>query len=141
MHSTNCDPDRSDRNQILDNTITGTTAEGIEAKAGTSDGIIEGNVIDGTRMTADTSGGWVVIKGNGWLVDYNRGLSALENGFTATYSKAPGWGGSNVFVHNLADLRNSSGYGVWMQKNIGNVAGCYNTTADGARVTNLPCQR
>ena len=139
--STNCDPDRSDRNQILDNTISGTTAEGVEAKAGTSDGIIEGNVIDGTRMTTDTSGGWVVIKGNGYLVDYNRGLTAVENGFTATYSKAPGWGGSNVFVHNLADLRNDVGYGVWMQKNIGNVAGCYNNTADGARVTNLPCQR
>ena len=92
--TTDCDPDRSDRNQILDNTITGTTAEGIEAKAGTSDGIIEGNVIDGTRMTADTSGGWVVIKGNGYLVDYNRGLTAVENGFTATYSKAPGWGGA-----------------------------------------------
>ena len=76
VHTTNCDPDRSDRNQILDNTIIGTTAEGIEAKAGTSDGIIEGNVIDGTRMTADTSGGWVVVKGNGYLVDYNRGLSA-----------------------------------------------------------------
>ena len=68
--------------------ITGTTAEGIEAKAGTSDGIIEGNVIDGTRMTAATSGGWIVVKGNGWLVDYNQGpTSALENGFTATYSK------------------------------------------------------
>jgi hypothetical protein len=46
-----------------------------------------------------------------------------------------------VFVHNLADLRNPVGYGVWMQRNIGNVAGCYNTTADGSRVVNLPCQR
>ena len=139
--STNCEPDRTDRNQIVDNTIVGTTAEGIEAKAGTSDGIVEGNFVDGTRMTTDTSGGWVVIKGNGWLVDYNRGLSARENGFTATYSKEAGWGRENVFVHNLADLRNPVGYGVWLQKNIGNVAGCYNTTSDGARVTNLPCQR
>jgi fibronectin type 3 domain-containing protein len=139
--TTDCNPDRTDRNRILDNTLNGTTAEGIEAKAGTSDGIIEGNFIDGSQMTADTSGGWVVIKGNGYLVDYNRGLSAVENGFSATYSKEPGWGGNNVFVHNLADLKNPVGYGVWLQKNIGNVAGCYNNTADGARVTNLPCQR
>ena len=139
--TTNCEPDRTDRNQIVNNTISGTTAEGVEAKAGTSDGVVEGNTIDGTRMTTDTSGGWVVIKGNSWLVDYNRGTQAVENGFTATYSKAEGWGRSNVFVHNQADLRNTSGFGVWLQKNIGNVAGCYNATADGSRVTNLPCQR
>ena len=75
-----CNPDRSDRNSILDNTMTGITADGIDAKAGTTDGYARGNTIDGSAMTATNSGGWIVIKGNGWVVEANNGTNAPANG-------------------------------------------------------------
>jgi len=136
-----CNPDRSDRNQVLDNTMSQTTAEGVDAKAGTSDGRIAGNVIDGAQMSAASSGGWIVIKGNGWLVKSNTGRSAPADGFAATYSKADGWGRSNVFVSNTADVANPTGFGVWVQSNLGNLVGCDNTTPDGQRTSNVVCQR
>ncbi len=134
-----CGPDRSDRNAIVDNTITAVTAEGIEAKAGTSDGIVHGNTIDGSAMGPTRSGGWVVIKGNAWSVDENVGTHAPEHGFTATYSKAAGWGRDNVFLGNRAATGNTRGYGVWVQQGIGNVVGCDNRSNDDRRVTNVDC--
>lgn len=136
-----CQPDRSDRVLVQDNVISGTTAEAIDVKAGTSEGTVRGNTVNGAAMTGDLSGGWIVIKGNGFLVEGNTGASAPENGFTATYSKAADWGRDNVFVRNRATVSNATGYGVWLQKGIGNIVGCDNTTPNGIRVTNLVCQR
>ena len=137
----NCAPDRSDRNLVLDNTISATTAEAVDAKAGTSGGLVRGNTIDGSAMTDSVSDGMIVIKGNSWLVERNTGTTAPANGFTATYSKAEGWGGDNVFVGNRTAVGNDTGYGVWLQRGIGNLVGCDNTAPGGVRVTNLVCQR
>ena len=52
---TNCMPDASDRNSIIGNDITNTTAESIDAKNGTEDGTIAKNTLDGTGMVADLS--------------------------------------------------------------------------------------
>ncbi len=134
-----CRPDRSDRNAVVDNTLTGVTAEGIEAKAGTSAGIVQGNTIDGAEMTTARSGGWVVIKGNRWSVAGNSGTRAPGHGFTATYSKAAGWGRDNVFLGNDARLDNVRGYGVWVQPGIGNVVGCDNGSIGPRHVSNVDC--
>jgi hypothetical protein len=136
-----CGPDRSDRNAILDNVMSGVTAEGIETKAGTSDGLIRGNTVDGSAMAPERSGGWIVAKGTSWLVEGNTGVNAPIHGFSATYSKANGWGRNNVFVRNQSQVQNPTGFGVWVQKGIGNLVGCDNTAPDGIRITNLVCQR
>jgi hypothetical protein len=76
---TGCQPDRSDRNAVLENTITGTTSESVDIKEGTSGGILAGNSFDGTGMTAADS--WVDVKGNGWLITGNRGVVSTKDGF------------------------------------------------------------
>ena len=114
---TGCEPDRS-AEAVLDNVITAVTAEGIEAKAGTSDGLIRGNTIDGSAMTAATSGGWTMVKGSSWLVDGNHGTNAPGDGLSATFSKVNGWGRNNVFVRNQTQVQNPTGFGVWVQKGI-----------------------
>lgn len=136
-----CAPDRSDRNSVLDNTITGTTAEPVDAKAGTSDGTVSGNTVDGSTLTTQQADGLIVVKGTGWLVSGNTGTNAPANGFTATYSKAEGWGGGNVYVANQVAVGNTTGYGVWVQRGIGNLVGCDNTSPGGIRTTNVVCQR
>jgi len=136
-----CAPDRSDRNSVLSNTISGTTAEAVDAKAGTSDGTIAGNTVDGASMTSSTADGLLVVKGSSWLVSGNNGTSAPLNGFTATYSKAEGWGGGNVFVGNTTAVGNTDGYGIWVQRGIGNIVGCDNTSPGGVRAMNVVCQR
>ena len=57
------EPDNSDRNLIENNTIWGVTAEAIDVKEGTSDGIVRGNTFDGSAMTEDGADSWVDIKG------------------------------------------------------------------------------
>jgi hypothetical protein len=48
---TACKPDKSDRNEISGNTVSGTTAESVDIKEGTSDGLLAGNIFDGSAMT------------------------------------------------------------------------------------------
>jgi hypothetical protein len=50
-HISACRPDRSDRNVVEGNDIAGTTAESVDVKEGTSDGVVRGNRFDGSSMT------------------------------------------------------------------------------------------
>ncbi|MCU1435585.1 MAG: hypothetical protein JWR71_2310, partial [Pseudarthrobacter sp.] len=43
-----CEPDKSDRNEISENIISGTTAESVDIKEGTSDGVLIGNNFEGS---------------------------------------------------------------------------------------------
>ena len=92
------------------------------------DGDIRNNVINGAAMTEANSGGWIVIKGNGWLVEANRGTSAPEHGFSATYSRDAGWGRDNVFVGNEAAVNNASA----------TASGCRRASATSSAATTPP---
>ena len=46
---TGCEPDASDRNVVRGNRISGTTAESVDIKEGTTGGIVAGNTFDGCR--------------------------------------------------------------------------------------------
>lgn len=133
---TGCEPDRSDRNVIKDNGISGTTSEPIDVKEGTTGGVLVGNVIDGSSMTeADT---WVNLKGNNYLVQGNRGTSASENGFE-THDILPGWGDFNVFDANTGTV-GGSGYGIAAWPEGSNVVRCSNDLADAAEgISNIEC--
>lgn len=75
-----CGPDRSDANLIVGSTISGTAAEAIDIKEGTTGGLVKDNAFDGANMRA-AADSWVDVKGNDWLVQDNRGTSSRGSGF------------------------------------------------------------
>lgn len=132
------DPDRSDRNHVLRNRIWNTTAESIDIKEGTQGGLIEGNLFDGSTITA--GGAWMEVKGNAYVVRGNIGMASPHHGFQAFVVNYPWWGRNNVFAQNTAYV-NSSGYGFYIQEpeTSGNVVRCDNVVINaGAGITNLP---
>jgi hypothetical protein len=96
-----CGPDRSDRNLIEGNTISGTTAEAVDIKEGTTGGILRGNSFDGSAMVEADS--WVDVKGNGWTIEGNTGTAAPQDGFQV-HEVVDGWGQDNVFSGNTSTV-------------------------------------
>lgn len=102
----NCQPDRSDRNLVEGNDISGTTAESVDIKEGTSGGVLRGNTFDGSTM--EESDSWVDVKGNGWRIEDNSGTAAPEDGFQV-HEVVDGWGRDNVFTGNTGRV-DAQGY-------------------------------
>ena len=125
-----CDPDRSDRNVIVGNMISGTTAESIDIKEGTTGGLIKGNTFDGAELRGDADS-WVNVKGNGWLIKDNVGTTASGSGFEV-HQILDGWGTGNVFDGNTADVR-GPGYGFEFRPVADNRVTCTNTVEGAAR--------
>ncbi|QJU52615.1 right-handed parallel beta-helix repeat-containing protein [Herbiconiux sp. KACC 21604] len=94
---TDCDPDASDRNRVTRTTISGTTAEPIDVKEGTTGGELTGNVLDGSALTEADS--LIDVKGSDWVVSGNRGTASPGDG--AQVHVIDGLGGAgNVFTAN-----------------------------------------
>ncbi|QJU54579.1 right-handed parallel beta-helix repeat-containing protein [Herbiconiux sp. KACC 21604] len=135
-----CEPDESDRNAIVDNTVFDTAAEAVDAKEGSSDGWIMGNTVDASGTTATSR--WIVIRGNGWFVADNKGTGRnLTDGILVDAPPLPGYGTGNVIVRNTATM-NSDGYAVRVNKQ-GNIVGCATNTFSGSAraLTNVTCQK
>ena len=132
--------DASDRNRVLFNLITATTAESVDVKEGTRYGVLRGNRFDGAAMTGSYADSWVDLKGNRWWVRGNSGTNAVQDGFQV-HQALPGWGDANVFSANTADVA-GPGYGFWQQSGVtGNVVGCGNVVRRAASgFSNRPCQ-
>ena len=94
-------PDRSDRNQILNNHLgPNIAAEHVDIKEGTTGGEVRGNVFDGQGQTGENSGeSWVNAKGNDWVIADNEGVGAFASGYK-TRVQVDGWGCGNVFRGN-----------------------------------------
>ncbi len=132
----NCEPDRSDRNEIAGNTISGTTSENVDIKEGTSDGILRANSFDGSGIVEADS--WVDVKGRGWVIAENTGADSPQDGFQ-THEIVDGWGTENVFRDNVAQV-NGPGLGYSLKPVRGNVVECSNTASDaGEGLSNEPC--
>jgi hypothetical protein len=124
-------PDASDRNQLIGNTIYRTGAESMDIKEGTTAGLISGNTFDGAGMSGSWADSWIDLKGNGWVVQNNHGSNALQDGFQV-HQALSGWGNNNLFVGNVADV-NGPGYGFWLQNGItGTKVMCANTVSGAA---------
>ncbi|WP_368497091.1 hypothetical protein [Herbiconiux sp. A18JL235] len=94
---TDCEPDASDRNRVTGTTVSGTTAEPIDVKEGTTGGELSGNVLDGSSVTDADS--LIDVKGSGWVVSDNRGTAAPGDG--AQVHVIDGLGGAGtVFTAN-----------------------------------------
>ncbi|MGB3910685.1 MAG: right-handed parallel beta-helix repeat-containing protein [Pseudolysinimonas sp.] len=135
---TDCAPDASDRNLIEGNTIWATTAESIDIKEGTSDGIVRGNTFDGSRLVEDDADSWVDVKGNDWLIEGNVGTNSPRDGFQ-THEILDGWGTRNVFRGNTANV-NGPGFGFSLTPARDNVVTCDNqASAAGEGTANVTC--
>jgi hypothetical protein len=135
-----CDPDRSDRNVIEGNDIAGTTAESVDVKEGTTGGVVRGNTFDGSAMVEADS--WVDVKGNGWIIESNRGTAAPEDGFQV-HEVVDGWGRDNVFSGNTAVV-GGDGYGINVAgpraMRAANTVTCDNRAEDaGSGLSNVDC--
>jgi hypothetical protein len=139
---TDCEPDRSDRNVIVGNTISRTAAESVDIKEGTSGGVLADNTFDGTGMRGQADS-WVDVKGNGWLVQANRGTTAVRSGFEVDV-QAEGWGTANTFDANTAAVE-GPGYGYDLRPPTDDPAArnritCTNTATGAAGgLTNTTC--
>jgi hypothetical protein len=135
-----CNQDRSDRNQVIANTISGTTADPIEAKPGTSGGVIRNNVIDGQSVVAvDTL---LSVKGNDYLVLDNTGVNGKAHlGVYAGYTEVDGYGAGNVFARNRVGVP-AGATAIVLGKGANNLVDCNNTaTVSGSALTNVTCQK
>jgi hypothetical protein len=120
-----CQPDASDHDSVIGNDIANTTAENIDIKEGTADGLISGNHLDGTGMVASAATSWVNVKGNNWTITDNTGVDSIGNGLSV-HQVYPGWGLGNVFRGNQLTV-NGPGYGIYVQsKHLGTVVTCDN---------------
>jgi hypothetical protein len=134
-----CQPDGSDHDTIAGNDIAQTTAENVDVKEGTADGIISGNRFNGAGMDASAATSWVNVKGNNWTISGNTGTDSNGDGLS-DHQVYDGWGLDNVFTGNVLKV-NGPGYGVYIQsKRLGGVVGCDNTVTGAAQgLTNHGC--
>ncbi|MFI5910488.1 nitrous oxide reductase family maturation protein NosD [Dactylosporangium sp. NPDC051541] len=131
-------PDTSDRNVVEGNTITATTSESIDIKEGTTGGRVVGNTFDGANLSGSHADSWIDVKGNGWLIQGNKGRNSKQDGFQ-THSVVDGWGTANVFKANTAEV-NGPGYGFAFTPVLGNTFSCDNTVTAAAKGPgNIPC--
>ena len=139
---TACAPDTSDRNLVLQNTVSATTAESVDLKEGTSDGVVQGNTFDGSALTGADS--WLDAKGNDWLITDNTGAYSPADGFQ-THEVVPGWGSRTTFVGNRGSglaTADRDGALVGLHPDRDSVVACSNTVLDGsAPVSTTPCRR
>jgi len=140
-YGVNGGPDLSDRNQVIDNTLgPNAGAECIDIKEGTTGGVIRGNTFDGAGMSGDNfADSWVDVKGNGYLLEGNRGSHALLDGFQ-THVQVADWGNDNRFAGNV--MSDVPGVGINVAKaSTGTIVACDNTVdAGGTAPANVPCQ-
>lgn len=133
-------PDKSDRNQVLDNKLgPNIRAEHMDIKEGTTGGVIRGNTIDGAGMvmTQSWNDSWAEIKGNNYLIEDNQGTRSVKHAFETL--AISGYGNGNVFRGNRVEQLPSSG----MAFNIGgsgNVVACDNVVTGGGRLSNVSCK-
>jgi hypothetical protein len=136
---TDCKPDRSNHNQILNNRIALTTAESIDIKEGTRAGVLAGNEFDGRGMVAKAADSWVDVKGNDWVIFSNRGKTSPRDGFQV-HVIVHGWGKRNSFSKNMSELSVKAGTGILLQHPGGNIVRCDNMTIGTGRPYSGTCR-
>lgn len=131
--------DYSNRNQVIGNTIYDTTAESIDIKEGTKNGVIRGNLLDGARITGQADS-WITVKGQHYVIEDNVGRNAPEHGFEAheirTDGMVVGGGQDNVFRRNTA-YHDGEGYAFYTRELPGVVVTCDNEVVGSGRFTDL----
>ncbi|MFF8863627.1 nitrous oxide reductase family maturation protein NosD [Streptomyces sp. NPDC015139] len=137
--------DRSDRIQILGNTIgPDVGGENVDIKEGTTGARIVGNTFDGSGLTgANFDDSWVDVKGNDVLVQDNTGRTTTNDGYQ-THTQRSGWGCGTVFKGNKSTLTGAGGSTRLAIDVTNDGASCRttvygsNTVTGGKGLTNIP---
>lgn len=131
-----CEPDRSDRNRLIDNKVFAVTAEAVDIKEGTTGGELRGNsLMLGETAVVDSV---VDVKGNDWTVAGNTIDAAGDIGIQI-HSVAPGWGARNVLSANTFHLGAPVGVPVGVAGGVpAGVAGGAPAAAEAPRVAARP---
>jgi len=140
-----CAADKSDRNVIAYNTISGTTGEAIEAKEQTVDGSIYKNTIGATQGTNDITGSSLQIKGSRYVLYQNSIVSSLDQGvriLAGKYSDGATWGEGNLLTRNGISFTRTSAstMAIYGFSSNGTVIKCSNTvTPTSAKLAPAAC--
>ncbi|MBL7495611.1 right-handed parallel beta-helix repeat-containing protein [Frankia sp. CNm7] len=142
--------DQSDHNQVLNNTITEFTGEGLDIKEASSFNLVKGNYFDGGTLGTDpeepgaplkpqnSADSWVDVKGDNNTITENSGVNVppLDKNSAAFQTHVHGPDGynsatNNIFTNNKV-LSGSEGYLFWIDpKGKGNVLSCSNVAQSG----------
>lgn len=135
-----CQPDATTLSQVIGNSIAGTTADPIEAKPGTTSGVIRGNTLDGSSLTDVTN--VLAVKGNDYLVTDNIGRNAKGSGVIVMEGEVAGNGSGNFIARNSIEVP-SGEYAIFLGNGSGNVVDCTNLApTSGSLRSNAPsCQK
>ena len=98
-------------NRILYNTIgPGVTAEPIDVKENSKNGIVRGNILDGRDLCGCPDAVSLInVKGNGYLIEGNIGRNAMQD-YYKTSKTIPGWGRNNIFKNNKCVTKVRGGF-------------------------------
>lgn len=137
---TDCTADRSDDNVVSGSTISGTTAEAIDLKEGTTGGRVVGNVLAGPVGAAVDA--LVDVKGNGWVVEDNTfGGTGGVPVAVQVHEVLEGWGRDTVVRGNT--FGDGVALGVEVRggaRDAGTVVACDQAVAtSGGAVSDVPC--
>ena len=134
-----CRADASDRNAIVSNSISKTTAEPIDLKEGASNGTVWGNTLDGGKMKTGVT--LISVQTNGWVVARNTGAHAKTDGIQV-WQVYDVWGKNNTLYANRF-TSSVPGYGVRLAyRDLGNVVGCDTAVPSGSHgISNKACQK
>jgi len=110
-------PDACDANTVIYNKIgPNLTAECIDIKEGTSNGLIAYNEFYAAGISGENSAdSWLDVKGNSYKIEHNKGFHDGSNpnfldGIQVNCA-SEGWGSYNVFAENQLQV-NAAGYGI-----------------------------
>ncbi|WP_185736374.1 right-handed parallel beta-helix repeat-containing protein [Nocardioides sp. LS1] len=130
-----CEPDRSDGNRLVGNTVTRTTAEAVDVKEGTTGGTLAGN-----RLSDPGADSAVDLKGNGWTVRRNRVVTGRGDA-VQVHVVLDGWGRDNRIVDNEMTAPRYAVSLVGAARDHGNVVGCAQVAgATGGENSNVRCR-
>lgn len=105
--------DKSDRVQVLNNTI----GPNVTAEEGTQKGVIRGNTFNGKGIAGQHSAdSWVDVKGSGYLLENNTGTfskpGTLANGYETHQIGSNPSGCGNTWRNNKSDVGGSGEYAI-----------------------------
>ncbi|MGI3779512.1 MAG: NosD domain-containing protein [Janthinobacterium lividum] len=135
-----CNADASNRDAVVSNTISRTSAEPIDLKEGAVDGTVWGNTVDGAAMVTGKT--LISVQSDNWVVAHNTGANAKTDGIQV-WQVYDVWGKNNTVYANkfTSDI---PGYGVRLAYNssLGNVVGCDTQVPSGSDgISNKACQK
>ncbi|AHH94744.1 hypothetical protein GCM10010174_37020 [Kutzneria viridogrisea] len=138
-------PDPGNYIQVLNNRIgPNVAAEGVDIKEGTHDGVVSGNVLDGTGERNQNSGDSTIdVKGDRYTISGNTVSHPYTDGFQV-HNVYQSYGCGNTFSDNKFTLGSAPGYGINVtdqsrcKSTAPNLVRASNTSTGGKGLTNIP---